>query len=120
MSVNAWIGGERVGSEHGMGQRGVAHLGFQRHRSGRSNGVRLCEDTTSGVQSVFHVSAHSRSVGSALSMGGSESDALCCITAGLVFLLDSLDRFGLRAMPASGAAMAQLSAGRLESCRPPV
>jgi len=28
MSVDGWMGGERVGSEHGMGQRGVAHLDF--------------------------------------------------------------------------------------------
>jgi hypothetical protein len=56
--------------------------------SANSNGVRLgqlCEDTTSDVQSAFHVSAHSRSVGSALPMGGSESDAVA-LTAGLVFL----------------------------------
>jgi hypothetical protein len=70
--------------------------------SANSNGVLLCEDMTSGVQSAFHVTAHSRSVGSALSIGGSESDALLCRTAAwLVFLLDSLDRFESRAISVS-------------------
>jgi hypothetical protein len=38
---------------------------------------------------------------------GIQADVLRCITAGLVFLPDSLVRFRLRAMPVSGAVMAQ-------------
>jgi hypothetical protein len=42
-----------------------------------------------------------------LQQGGVPDMDSCNKETGLVFLLDSLDRFGLRAMPASGAAMDQ-------------
>jgi hypothetical protein len=105
MSMNTWTGRERAGSEHGMGPKRCRASGFQRHRSGRSpsrvahelrssiqrqfqrcSTVSYARIRRSGVQSTFHVSAHARSVGPALSLDESEPDALRSITAGLVFL----------------------------------